>query len=171
MAYGDSLPCPHNDDGGALVSNSYMMKMRLDIMEDAGKVEELATMLHQWGYGFERRLQQAKGGVNMEGDPAAQTFAREWNQLKYDFDDFMGDVSDSNRFELEALWQEHGQFDVRLQQLPQIVVPHYPKPPKAPDEKAPVKPSDFVPRGAYEEGGGSSKDPGSTSGGGALAVD
>ena len=49
-------------------------------------------------------------------DPAAQTFAREWNQLKYDFDDFMGEVSDSNRFELEALWEEHGQFDARLQQ-------------------------------------------------------
>ena len=153
MAYGD-LPCPHNDDGGGLVSNSYMMKMRLDIMEDAGKVEELETMLHQWGYGFERRLQQAKGGVNMEGDPAAQTFAREWNQLKYDFDDFMGDVSDSNRFELEALWQEHGQFDVRLQRLPQIVVPHYPKPPKAledkPDEQKP-EPSAYVVRGAHDK--------------------
>ena len=66
MAYGDSLPCPHNDDGGGtLVSNSYMMKMRLDIKEAAGKVEELATMLHQWGYGFERLLQQRRGAVNI----------------------------------------------------------------------------------------------------------
>ena len=95
------------------------------------------------------------------GDPAAQTFAREWNQLKYDFDDYMGEVSDSNRFELQALWDEHTQFEDRLRQLPQIVMPHYPKPPKAPDEEAPAKPSDFVPRGAHE-GGGSSKDPGST---------
>ena len=62
MAYGD-LPCPHNDDeGGTLVSNSYMMKMRIDIKEDASVVEELAARLHQWGYGFERRIQQAKGG-------------------------------------------------------------------------------------------------------------
>ena len=163
-------PCPHNDDGGGtLVSNSYMTKLRLDIKEDAGVVEELASRLHQWGYGFERRLQQAKGGINMNGDPAAQTFAREWNQLKWDFDAYMGDVSSSNRLELEALWREKDQFETRLRELPRIVQPHYPKPPKAPDEKAPVKPSDFVPRGAYEEGGGSSKDPGSTSGG--LAVD
>ena len=157
MAYGD-LPCPHNDDGGALVSNSYMMKMRLDIKEDAGKVEELATMLHQWGYGFERRLQQAKGGVNMNGDPAAQTFAREWNQLKYDFDDFMGDVSDSNRFELQALWDEHEQFESRLRQLPQIVMPRYPKPPKAPEEKPDEQkrePSAFVVRGAHDAPPGS----------------
>ena len=158
MAYGD-LPCPHNDDGGALVSNSYMMKMRLDIMEDAGKVEELATMLHQWGYGFERRLQQAKGGVNMNGDPAAQTFAREWNQLKYDFDDYMGEVSDSNRFELQALWDEHTQFEDRLRQLPQIVMPHYPKPKKVPEEKAPdqppqpAQPSEFVARGPHRSDG------------------
>ena len=46
MAYGD-FPCPHNDDGGGtLVSNAYMKKLRIDIKEDAGKVEELATMLH-----------------------------------------------------------------------------------------------------------------------------
>ena len=114
MGYG-GRPCPHNDDGGGtLVSNSYMTKLRLDIKEDAGVVEELASRLHQWGYGFERRLQQAKGGINMNGDPAAQTFAREWNQLKFDFDDYMGDVSDSNRFELQALWDEHPQFESRL---------------------------------------------------------
>ena len=148
-------PCPHNDDGGGtLVSNSYMTKLRLDIKEDAGMVEELASRLHQWGYGFERRLQQAKGGINMNGDPAAQTFAREWNQLKYDFDDYMGDVSDSNRFELQALWDEHQQFESRLQQLPQIVVAHYPKPPKAPEEKPDTQqpqPSAFVVRGPHDK--------------------
>ena len=92
----------------------------------------------------------------MNGDPAAQTFAREWNQLKHDFDDYMGDVSDSNRFELEALWAEHGQFDARLQQLPQIVVPHYPKPPKAPEEKPDEQkpePSAYVVRGAHQSAG------------------
>ena len=154
MGYG-GRPCPHNDDGGGtLVSNSYMTKLRLDIKEDAGEVDRLASMLHRWGYGFERRLQQAKGGVNMNGDPAAQTFAREWNQLKYDFDDYMGDVSDSNRFELQALWDEHEQFESRLRQLPQIVVAHYPKPPKAPEEKPDTQqpqPSAFVVRGPHDK--------------------
>jgi len=171
MAYGlDEHPCAYNNDEGGL-SEAYMKKIRLDIQEDAGRVETLSNALLEWGYVFERRLRQAKGGVNMQQDPAAQTFAREWNQLKWDFDSYMGDVSSSNRLELEALWREKDQFETRLKDLPRIVQPHYPKPPKAPDEKAPVKPSDFVPRGAYEEGGGSSKDPGSTSGGGALAVD
>ena len=152
MGYGG---CPHNDDGGGtLVSNSYMTKLRLDIKEDAGVVEELASRLHQWGYGFERRLQQAKGGVNMNGDPAAQTFAREWNQLKWDFDSYMGDVSSSNRLELEALWREKDQFETRLKDLPRIVQPHYPKPPKAPEEKPDEQkkePSAFVVRGAHDE--------------------
>ncbi len=47
-----------------------------------------------------------KAGVNLEGDPAAQTFAHEWKQLKYYFDSYMGEVSDSNRIELDALWAE-----------------------------------------------------------------
>ena len=163
MAYGlDEHPCAYNNDEGGL-SEAYMKKIRLDIQEDAGRVETLSNALLEWGYVFERRLRQAKGGVNMQQDPAAQTFAREWNQLKWDFDSYMGDVSSSNRLELEALWREKDQFETRLKDLPRIVQPHYPKPPKAPDEKAPAKPSDFVPRGAYE-GGGSSKDPGSSSG-------
>ena len=45
---------------------------------------------------------------------------------------------------------------MRLQRLPQIVVPHYPKPPKAPEEKPDEQkkePSAFVVRGAHDEPG------------------
>ena len=151
MVYG----CPYNDDGGGgVISNAYMTKQRLEVRADAGLNAELTAKLVAWGHAFERRLMQAKGAVNLEADPAAQTFAAEWKQLKYDFDDYMGEVSDSNRFELQALWDEHTQFEDRLRQLPQIVMPHYPKPPKAPDEKPDEQkkePSAFVVRGAHDE--------------------
>ena len=92
----------------------------------------------------------------MEGDPAAQTFASEWKQLKHDFDSYMGEVSDSNRMELEALFDEKEQFDVRLAELPAIKVPHYPTPPKAPQEKPDEQlpePHAFVVRGAHRSDG------------------
>ena len=142
--------CAWNDDSG--LHNAYMKKVRLDIMEDAGKVDALTKQMIAWGYSFEKKLLAAKAGVNMEGDPAAQTFANEWKQLKYDFDSYMGEVSDSNRLELEALYDEKEQFDQRLAGLPQIKVVHYPTPPKAP----PVKPDEqqsqphaFVVRGSH----------------------
>ena len=62
--------CAWNDDAG--LHNAYMKKIRLDITEDAGRVDRLTQQLITWGYGFERRLAAAKAGVNMEGDPAAQ---------------------------------------------------------------------------------------------------
>ena len=146
--------CAWNDDAG--LHNAYMKKIRLDITEDAGRVDKLTRQLITWGYGFERRLAAAKAGVNMEGDPAAQTFASEWKQLKHDFDSYMGEVSDSNRMELEALFDEKEQFDVRLAELPVIKVPHYPTPPKAPevkpDEQQP-EPHAFVVRGAHRSDG------------------
>ena len=142
--------CPWNDDDGR--HNAYMKKIRLDILEDADGIDQMTQAMLAWGYGFEKKLMQAKAGVNLEGDPAAQTFASEWKQLKYDFDSYMGEVSDSNRIELDALWKERGQFDQRLAELPQIKVPHYPKPPKptaeAPD-KPPEQPGQFVARGAH----------------------
>ncbi len=93
---------------------------------------------------------QAKAGINLEGDPAAQTFASEWKQLKYDFDSYMGEVSDSNRIELDALWNEKGQFETRLAELPAIKIPHYPAPPK-PTSEPPEQPGQFVVRGAHPE--------------------
>ena len=94
----------------------------------------------------------------MNGDPAAQTFAREWRQLEHDFDQYMGEVSSSNRLELQALYDEKEQFDLRLAKLPAIKVPHYPTPPKAPPEKPDQQqpePHAFVVRGPHRGSDGS----------------
>ena len=152
--------CAWNDDSG--LHNAYMKKVRLDILEDADKVDSLTQQLIAWGYGFEKKLAAAKAGVNMEGDPAAQTFASEWKQLKHDFDGYMGEVSDSNRLELQALFDEKEQFDQRLAQLPVIKVPHYPMPPKAPQEKPDeqlAQPHAFVVRGSHRESDKQSVEP------------
>ena len=148
--------CAWNDDSG--LHNAYMKKVRLDIMEDAGKVDSLTQQLITWGYGFEKRLAAAKAGVDLDGDPAAQTFAREWRQLEHDFDQYMGEVSSSNRLELQALYDEKEQFDLRLAELPAIKVPHYPTPPKAPPEKPDQQqpePHAFVVRGPHRGSDGS----------------
>ena len=148
--------CAWNDDSG--LHNAHMKKVRLDIMEDAGKVDSLTQQLITWGYGFEKRLAAAKAGVDMNGDPAAQTFAREWRQLEHDFDQYMGEVSNSNRLELQALYDEKEQFDLRLAELPAIKVPHYPTPPKAPPEKPDQQqpePHAFVVRGPHRGSDGS----------------
>ena len=148
--------CAWNDDSG--LHNAYMKKVRLDIMEDAGKVDSLTQQLITWGYGFEKRLAAAKAGVDLDGDPAAQTFAREWRQLEHDFDQYMGEVSSSNRLELQALYDEKEQFDLRLAELPAIKVPHYPTPPKAPPEKPDQQqpePHAFVVRGPHKGSDGS----------------
>ena len=144
--------CPYNDDSG--MHNAYMTKNCIEMREDAGKVEELSQQMFAWGYQFEKKLAAAKAGIS-QGDPAAMTFWMEWHQLKQDFDSYMGEVSDSNRAELQALVNEKEQFDQRLAQLPAIKMPHYPKPKKVPEEKAPdqppqpAQPSEFVARGAH----------------------
>ena len=141
--------CPYNDDSG--MHNAYITKNRIEMREDAGKGEQLTQRMLAWGYQFEKKLAAAKAGIS-QGDPVAQTFWQEWKQLKQDFDSYMGEVSDSNRAELQALVNEKEQFDQRLAQLPAIKIPHYPKP-KIPEEKAPdqppqpAQPSGFVARG------------------------
>ena len=142
--------CPYNDDSG--MSNAYMTKNRIEMREDAGKVEELSQQMYAWGYHFEKKLAMAKAGIS-QGDPAAMTFWMEWHQLKQDFDSYMGEVSDSNRAELQALVNEKEQFDQRLAQLPAIKMPHYPKPKKVPQEEVPqpAQPSEFVARGPHRE--------------------
>ena len=145
----EKMTCAWNDDSG--LHNAYMKKLRLDIMEDADDVERRTHAMLVWGNGFEQRLMKAKAGINLEADPAAQTFAQEWKQLKYDFDSYMGEVSQSNRLELESLWAEKDQFETRLRELPQIKIPHYPKPPPPLEEKQEPKPAEFVVRGAHNE--------------------
>ena len=145
--------CPYNDDSG--MHNAYMTKNRIEMREDAGKVEELSQQMFAWGYHFEKKLAAAKAGIS-QGDPAAMTFWMEWHQLKQDFDSYMGEVSDSNRAELQALVNEKEQFDQRLAQLPAIKMPHYPKPKRVPQEAPdqppqPAQPSEFVARGAHRE--------------------
>ena len=44
--------CAWNDDSG--LHNAYMKKVRLDILEDAGKVDSLTQQLIAWGYAFEK---------------------------------------------------------------------------------------------------------------------
>ena len=133
------------------------MRAAIPIMRQQGRGRIINTIsrVAEGGQPRSSAYGAAKAGIS-QGDPAAQTFWQEWKQLKHDFDSYMGEVSDSNRAELQALMDEKEQFDTRLAQLPAIKIPHYPKP-KVPEEKAvqpqPAQPSEFVARGAHRPDG------------------
>ena len=59
--------CAWNDDSG--LHNAYMKKVRLDILEDADKVDSLTQQLIAWGYGFEKKAGGCQGWGQHGGRP------------------------------------------------------------------------------------------------------
>ena len=132
---------------GAPFSDSYLTRMRQGLIGHATMGVEASNELHAFAYSFQKKLENAKRGVNM-ASPEAMSFRKAWETLKAEFSAFTDLMVLSNPEELREMAGRTGEFLRKLARLPAVGKPRKAPPPQVVQDQTNILAD---PRGEYAQ--------------------